>query len=215
MSLIIRVVVLLAGALVAPWCAATAIMQPSPASAAAAGASSPVELRCTRPVAPPWKPKPPAASAVAGNVVVNVTCEAAAPAASSSGTPTPPVKPPVQASGPKGADPASSAASGGAKPASFVRDAVVILAASGALALMAAGVTLVLRSLARRDVRDLKPEHASAPYDDGFHFRRHWGSFGGESTGWNISPRMTQLLAGALLAMAGTWLLLRILDIAR
>jgi hypothetical protein len=38
------------------------------------------------------------------------------------------------------------------------------------------------------------------PSADRFYFRRHWGGFGGSSTGWHISTPLAQLGAGMLLA---------------
>jgi hypothetical protein len=35
---------------------------------------------------------------------------------------------------------------------------------------------------------------------DGLTFRRHWGGFGGASTGWTISPALALLLIGSVLA---------------
>ncbi|MDH4389847.1 MAG: hypothetical protein QE285_00310 [Aquabacterium sp.] len=44
---------------------------------------------------------------------------------------------------------------------------------------------------------------------EGFAFRRHWGSFGAESTGWTMSSRLAKLLAGlGLIAMAAMLMLM-------
>jgi hypothetical protein len=40
-----------------------------------------------------------------------------------------------------------------------------------------------------------------------FTFRRHWGSFGGESTGWNLSPSLMKLLTGLAMVAAGVSML--------
>ena len=45
-------------------------------------------------------------------------------------------------------------------------------------------------------------------------FRRHWGSFGGESTGWNMSGPLARLLAGLAMIAIALWVLLQLLAIA-
>jgi len=47
-----------------------------------------------------------------------------------------------------------------------------------------------------------------------FAFRRHWGSFGGESTGWNMSRPLARLLTGLLMIAIGLWVLLQLLAVA-
>jgi hypothetical protein len=90
------------------------------------------------------------------------------------------------------------------------RNMVLAASALGAIAMLALGLRSVQKALEGRRVGGASDD--APPFDEGFHFRRHWGSFGGESTGWNLSPPMTQLLTGALLVAGGAWLLLRMLD---
>jgi hypothetical protein len=46
---------------------------------------------------------------------------------------------------------------------------------------------------------------------DRFYFRRHWGGFGGSSTGWQISTPLAQLVAGLALAAVSGLLALNLL----
>jgi hypothetical protein len=48
---------------------------------------------------------------------------------------------------------------------------------------------------------------------EGFAFRRHWGSFGAESTGWTMSSRLAKLLAGLGLMIMAAMLLLVLLSV--
>jgi hypothetical protein len=114
------------------------------------------------------------------------------------------------------AQPASAAAAD-AKPSGIgTRDLLILAMALAALGLTLIGARIVLTSLeielwpAKPDPRMKPPKPGDAPTRpaDGFNFRRHWGSFGGESTGWNISPRLTRLLSGLTIVAAGVWMLL-------
>jgi len=81
----------------------------------------------------------------------------------------------------------------------------------GGLALCGAGLLLTLLSLVGTGLLPPREWRWPAPPED-FAFRRHWGSFGGESTGWSLSPRLARLLAGIVMMMAGAGLVMALLS---
>lgn len=87
--------------------------------------------------------------------------------------------------------------------------AAVLLLAAGIWTVLAAMDVWPFRAISRIEsidsLRRLGNVQRRAPR---FVFRRHWGSFGGESTGWEMSPNMVRLLVGVAMMSAGIWLLL-------
>jgi len=75
-----------------------------------------------------------------------------------------------------------------------------------------------MRPFVERFIRTIEPGPSPAPpvrdVPADFTFRRHWGSFGGESTGWNLSGQLARLLAGLVMIAIGLWVLLQLLAVA-
>ncbi|GAA0769415.1 hypothetical protein LRH25_02740 [Ideonella azotifigens] len=192
------------------------------ASGAASDASAPVLLNCGQQTGP----RKPTVVVGTKQVQVQVSC-------------APPLLPPGAASAAsQPGSPASAAASappGDAKPKdakvdvpavanaapSTVRDQLLLIAGLVACLLCVAGLGCVLAALGlwpflpslpgNRLQASQAPPELRAPRNEGFSFRRHWGSFGSESTGWNLSPALMRLLIGLLLLCMGLWLLLGLL----
>ncbi|WP_028225360.1 hypothetical protein [Paraburkholderia ferrariae] len=136
---------------------------------------------------------------------VTVTIEPACGtvAASAAQASDPPAQKPVQASCPSvpasavcPAAPASAASGAGPGKVGPVvqrtawRDAAFLLLCFGDFVLILFAALLIYFTL-----RNMAPET--------IYFRRHWGGFGGASTGWTMSPVLTLLLMGMVLAFVG------------
>lgn len=182
-------------------------------------AASAAALSCGRPHVNKLGGRPATSTGDAG-VQVYVTCpvtapapahEVACPAASAAAcTPTTPKASPEVGGAPK-VTPAPAPASAAA-PLQSARSLVLAITCIVALLLSVLGLWLIGTALDPGLLRfKTLPEPAPARAPEGFTFRRHWGSFGGESTGWNMSPRLVRLVSGTLLAAVGGWLVLQLL----
>jgi multisubunit Na+/H+ antiporter MnhC subunit len=92
------------------------------------------------------------------------------------------------------------------------RDGPVLLALFSAMAFVVMGLGLLSSALGwpriGAGLRNAGETDDSGGPAQGFAFRRHWGSFGAESTGWTMSPGLAKLLAGlGLIALAAVLLL--------
>jgi protein-S-isoprenylcysteine O-methyltransferase Ste14 len=74
--------------------------------------------------------------------------------------------------------------------------AVVLAIACGILAYAA---WRVLHQALAGPVRPASPSDP-LPEDGPFAFQRHWGGFGGSSTGWTVSERLVRVIVGLVLA---------------
>jgi hypothetical protein len=106
---------------------------------------------------------------------------------------------------------ASSAPASQPEPQNRVRDGMILLMAFAAFLLVMAGAWSVFTAIAAP--KDAQPQSGESPPlpPEGFTFRRHWGSLGGESSGWNMSPRLARLLSGVMLLAVGVWMMLHLL----
>ncbi|WP_277184395.1 hypothetical protein [Caballeronia sp. BR00000012568055] len=78
------------------------------------------------------------------------------------------------------------------------------------LAVVMVGATaLIFASIARRRVSAVFSNH-----EHNFSFRRHWGGFGGSTTGWFVSSDLVQLLVAASLSIASLLLAMTIIEAA-
>lgn len=165
------------------------------------------DTACDRPASSP--PRVRTAGALSPSVV---HCETVIVQAASATSPTPvpapgpalPAAPPASADlGPQAPRATSPGADQPAAGGWSIREVATASTTTVALALAAAGLWLLLRVLADADNGPAAPA-SSLP---GFGFRRHWGSFGGESTGWNMSLRLARLVSGLAMVGASTLLL--------
>lgn len=98
------------------------------------------------------------------------------------------------------------------------RDGPILVSLLVATLLTVAGLGLLATALgwpatdASEARADSEPGYPAAPAE-GLTFRRHWGSFGAESTGWSMSSRLAKLLAGLGLIGAAAMLLLLLLSV--
>jgi len=98
------------------------------------------------------------------------------------------------------------------------RDGPILVALLAATALTLAGLGLLSSTLgwpgtgASTERIHAEPVYPVAPAE-GFTFRRHWGSFGAESTGWSMSSRLAKLLAGLGLIGTAAMLMLLLLSV--
>lgn len=199
---------------------ASAVAQPAAAGASTVSSVC-VKPRPTRPVVP----RPAADPLPAAEVHVNVACEAprATGAATGSGTsasastsaspPTPSTSSSSSRAIPPPTERPASAPSAPPNPLGLF-DRLKLVAAFAAVLLLIVGLRVLLHAL---DVpllwrRREAGEGAATQATEGFMFRRHWGSFGGESTGWNMSARLARLLSGAALVSCALALLILLLD---
>lgn len=189
---------------VAAWLlAASAAAETAPAGAPAA----PADLSCK---SKPSGAKPPSGSVLSppGPVlsqVTSVTCPA--PAATAGPAPAPPSSP----RSPPPSSPSSLASPASAPPASLLPH-VPVLGASILVVLVSlvAGAAALFQAL--RGGSGGQANTSLMP--EGFTLRRHWGSFGAESTGWSISSRLATLLIGLVSIGIAAALMLRLLDAA-
>lgn len=103
-----------------------------------------------------------------------------------------------------------------------VREGVMLATTLAALALLLVGAWVVVAALDLLPAKSHDREASTGPLQtfsgvplrapEIFTFRRHWGSFGGESTGWNISSNLMRLLMGIALMTVGVWLLLSAIE---
>ncbi len=137
------------------------------------------------------------------------------PAPAPAPTPAPPsvVLPTVAA-----ASTAHAASAGKARFGDDWRDGPVLVALFTAMAFTVVGLGLLSSALGWPRT-GAAMRHASAEGPDpaapgeGFAFRRHWGSFGAESTGWAMSSGLARLMAGlGLIALAVILLLVLMSD---
>jgi hypothetical protein len=83
---------------------------------------------------------------------------------------------------------------------SFVdRGSLIVIAAFGALLLIATGSWLFITVFSGKDRE--------------FTFRQHWGGFGGTSTGWHASPPLVKFIAGAITCSLGVCTLVYLLQL--
>lgn len=187
---------------------------------------------CARPLVSKPKPRVQASAGDAG-VQVYVTCEAlalpagasapqAASAIEAASEPASAAKLP-RADKDRGASLPAPSASELVSPSMTRRDQVLFLAGTVALLLCGVAVWIIVGAIEPELFRPKAvpdypastsiSESINAPTrtPEGFTFRRHWGSFGGESTGWNMSSRLMRLLSGIAIAAMGAWLILRLL----
>ncbi len=110
------------------------------------------------------------------------------------------------------ANAAPAAAPGQARFGDDRRDGPVLLALFSAMAFVVMGLGLLSSALGWPRIgaglrKTGETDDAAGPAQ-GFAFRRHWGSFGAESTGWTMSPGLAKLLAGlGLIALAAMLML--------
>ncbi len=185
--------------------------------------SSGVVAQCTPGPATPTtgtSPKPPSRPAAPGVNLYFVCAGAASAPAGGSGASG--VAKPPQASAPRhepevasASQPPSAAESSASAPsgrswAQSMQDAQVFAVHLGLTACVF-GLLLVFWCVLPWRLRFGPPQYDSRawlPAPEGFAFRRHWGSFGGDSTGWSATPKVMQLVAGVVLFLAGLVLFL-------
>ena len=190
---------------VAAWMlAASAAAETAPAGAPAA----PADLSC--------KSKPSSARPPPGPVlsqVTSVTCPA--PAATAGPAPVPPALPPSPPPSPSPSPsptPSPSAAPPASAPPAPLLPHVPVLGAAILVVLVSlvAGAAALFQAL--RGGSGGQANTSLMP--EGFTLRRHWGSFGAESTGCSISSRLATLLIGLFSSGMAAVLMLRLLDVA-
>ncbi len=173
-----------------------------------------VSSACKSASAPGPKPSGARPAAVPVPAQVTVNCPvvqdtavrlvpAPAPAPSAALTP---------AAGPKAS---SSAASASLREPRLSEEFAMVAAALLALTMAILGLVALQRALFPAANFLGRPNPALSterpPPEGDFSFRRHWGSLGGESSGWTLTPRLVRLLGGAVLVLAGAALLSQLL----
>lgn len=190
------------------WLSVTAWMLAASAAAAAAAETAPAGA----PAAPAdlsCKSKPSGTRPSPGPVlsqVTSVTCPATAGPA-----PAPPSLLPSLPPAPPPSPPPCPAPPASAPPAPFLPHAPVLgVSILVVLVSLAAGAAALFQAL-----RGGSGGQANASLmPEGFTLRRHWGSFGAESTGWSISSRLATLMIGLVSIGIAAALMLRLLDAA-
>jgi hypothetical protein len=169
-----------------------------------AQASGPDEPSCAR---PPDKPKPSVVVKQPDprSLYVNVSCE----------VPSHPVQQPVIVAlpAPPATTPGTMNIGIPAKPAPGAADpsAELLPVAVGEWIVLGLilFIALLLASLGAR----LMSSHGLVATTDAFLFRRHWGGFGGENSGWSLSAPAGKCVAGLLLIALGSGLAVEMLAV--